>query len=110
MSRLALCTALATAMFAWTFAAKLANAADKTHTGKVVSVTEGKDGADGKLVMTDNDGKNEHTHMISSSVKITLDKKSAKLGELKKGDSVTVTTDDKTPSTVKEVSAARSAK
>jgi len=68
--------------------------AEKSHDGKVVSVTEGKDKADGKLVMTDKDGKNEHTHAIASTVKITLNGKAAKLAELKKGDAITVTQDD----------------
>lgn len=69
-------------------------AADKTHEGKVVSVTEGKDGGDGKLVMTDNDDKKEHSHKIPLTVKISLNGKTAKFGELKKGDSITVTTDE----------------
>jgi len=69
--------------------------AEKAHEGKVVSVTEGKNNADGKLVMTDKDGKNEHTHMISTSAKITINGKAAKLGEIKKGDSVKVMADDK---------------
>ena len=68
-------------------------AADKTHDGKVVSVTAGSGDADGKLVMTDKDGKKEHSHAISSKVKITLDKKEAKLTDLKKGDVITVTQD-----------------
>lgn len=68
-------------------------AAVKTHDGKVVSVTEGKAGADGKLVMTDSKDKNEHSHMISSSVKITLNGKTAKLTDLKKGDAIKVTAD-----------------
>jgi hypothetical protein len=55
------------------------------HEGKVVSVAEGK------LVMTDNDGKNEHTHMITPTAKILLGGKSAKLMELRKGDAVKVT-------------------
>lgn len=104
-SRLAICTTIAAALLFGMYAARFANAADKTHDGKIVSVTEAKNGADGKLVMTDKDGKNEHTHMIGSSVKITLDKKAAKLGDLKKGDLVTVTTDDKDK--VKEVAATR---
>ncbi|MGQ0636812.1 MAG: hypothetical protein ACT4QC_19560 [Planctomycetaceae bacterium] len=78
--------------------------ADKSHEGKVVSVTEGSAGADGKLVMTDSSSK-EHSHTISSSVKITLNDKTAKLGDLKKGDALKVTTDDK--GTVKEVAAKR---
>lgn len=68
--------------------------AEKSHDGKVVSVTEGKDKADGKLVMTDNDGKNEHSHAIAATVKITLNGKAAKLADLKKGDSIKVTQDD----------------
>lgn len=93
MTRIATCM-----MFAAILGLVLASgvqAADKTHTGKVTSVTEGTGDKDGKLAMTDKDGKNEHTHMISSSAKITLNNKTAKLGELKKGDDVTVTTDDK---------------
>lgn len=68
--------------------------ADKSHDGKVVSVTAGANGADGKLVMTDKDGKKEHSHAISSTVKITLDKKDVKLTDLKKGDHIKVTSDD----------------
>ena len=66
--------------------------ADNTHSGKVVSVTEGKNGAEGKLVMTDDNGKNEHSHAIASSTKITRDGKTVKLDDLKKGDSIQVTT------------------
>jgi len=62
-------------------------AADKTHEGTVVSAVEGK------LVMTDKEGKNEHTHMVGTTTKVTLDGKDAKLIELKKGDAVKVTTD-----------------
>ncbi len=68
--------------------------AEKSHDGKVVSITAGANGADGKLVMTDKDGKQEHTHAISKTVKITLDKKDVVLTELKTGDAVKVTTDD----------------
>jgi hypothetical protein len=83
---------MATVIAFWV--AQAAVAADKSHDGKVVSVTEGKGSADGKLVMADNDGKNEHTHAIASSVKITLDGKDAKLSDLKKGDKITVTMND----------------
>ena len=69
-------------------------AADKTHEGKVVSVTAGTVGADGKLVMTDNDGENEHSHAISATAKITLNEKAAKLTDLKKGDSIKVTANE----------------
>ncbi len=63
-------------------------AADKTHEGLVVSA------ATGKLIMVDKDGKNEHTHMVGATAKVTLDGKEAKLADLKKGDAVKVTTDD----------------
>lgn len=76
---------LAVALTALVSSAALA--ADKTHEGTVVSAAEGK------LVMTDNDGKNEHTHMVATATKVTLDGKDAKLIELKKGDAVKVTMD-----------------
>jgi len=63
-----------------------------THEGKVVSIEEGTANSDGKLVMTEKDGKDEHRHMISSNVRITRDSKTVKFNELKKGDYVTVTT------------------
>jgi len=56
-----------------------------THQGKVVSV------ADMKLVTSDKDGKNEKSHAITATAKITLDGKGIKLEELKKGDTVTIT-------------------
>jgi hypothetical protein len=99
-SRIAAATLIAAV--AATFAvAGVARAADKTHVGKVVSVAEmktvQKDGKavvhDGKLVMTEADGKKEHAHTVFANTKITLNKKSAKLGDLKKGDAVSVTTD-----------------
>ena len=77
-------------------------AADKTHDGIVVSAAEGK------LVMTDKDGKNEHTHTIATAAKITLDGKAAKLADLKKGDAVKVTAGE--DGAVKSVAATRSAK
>jgi hypothetical protein len=63
---------------------------DATHEEKVVSVTAGQAGADAKLVATGDDGK-EHTHMIPSAAKVTLDGKAAKITDLKKGDHVKVT-------------------
>lgn len=69
-------------------------AAEKAHDGKVVSVTEGKGTAEGKLVMTDTEGKNEHSHPIPATAKITLNGKVSKLGDLKKGDNIIVTQDD----------------
>jgi hypothetical protein len=58
---------------------------DNTHTGKVVSV------ADGKLVMTDSNNK-EMTHSVAADAKITCDGKECKLADLKKGIFVKVTT------------------
>jgi co-chaperonin GroES (HSP10) len=72
---------------------KVAKAAETTHEGKVVSVTERKDGKDGMLVMSDSNDKKEHTHMVLATTKITLNKKSGKLSDLKKGDLVSVTLD-----------------
>src|SRR5687767_11627111 len=66
--------------------ANVAVAEDK-HEGTVVSTSAGK------LVMTDKDG-NEHSHDVGAKAKITLDGKAAKLTDLKKGQKVTVTTDD----------------
>lgn len=96
--------AVALAMFV---AAGIAHAADKTHEGKIVSTTDGAAGKDGKLAMTDKDGKNEHTHAIPPGTKISLNGKSAMLSELKKGDAVKVTTGD--DGKVKEVAATRAA-
>lgn len=60
---------------------------DKVHEGLVISATEGK------LLMSDKEGKNEHTHMVPAGTKVTLDGKDAKLSDLKKGDAVKVTAD-----------------
>jgi formylmethanofuran dehydrogenase subunit D len=72
-------------VFVLTLVAGFTQAADKTHDGLIVSVAEGK------LVMSDADGKNEHTHAIGLTAKITLNGKEAKLADLKKGDKVKVT-------------------
>jgi hypothetical protein len=56
-----------------------------THDGKVVSVSEGK------LVMADKNGKNEHTHTITGAAKILVNGNTVKLTELKKGDAIKVT-------------------
>jgi hypothetical protein len=77
-------------------------AADKTHDGIVVSVAEGK------LVMSDKDGKNEHTHTVGAAAKITCDGKACKLADLKKGDAVKVTTGE--DGAVKSIAATREAK
>lgn len=78
---------LAVAIFAPALRAADKDADSKTHDGIVVSV------ADGKLTMSDKDGKNQHVHVIGSSgVKITLDGKAALLTDLAKDDFVSVTT------------------
>jgi len=58
---------------------------DGTHTGIVVSTT-----AD-ELRMSDEDGKNQHTHSITADTKVTLDGKDAKITDLKVGQKVSVT-------------------
>ncbi|MGQ0636151.1 MAG: hypothetical protein ACT4QC_16180 [Planctomycetaceae bacterium] len=77
--------------------------ADKTFDGTVVSTKEPVGKGSGELVTTD--GKNDRTFVIGESVMITLNKKSARLGDLRKGDAVTVTTDDE--QTVKTIAATR---
>ena len=59
---------------------------EDTHSGKVVKV------GDGKLVMTDKDGKNEHTMDVAKDAKITCDSKECKLKDLKPGCTIEVTT------------------
>ena len=58
------------------------------HEGIVVSAGEGK------LVMSDADGKNEHTHKVGDNVPVTMDGRPAKLAALPKGSRVVVTTDN----------------
>jgi hypothetical protein len=81
---------LASAVFAAALLAltQVAAAADKTHEGTVVSAAEGK------LVMTDKEGKNEHTHTLAATTKVTLDGKTAKISDLHQGDMVKVTTEE----------------
>ena len=65
----------------------------KTHEGLVVKA------GDGKLTMTDKDGKNQHTHDVAADAKISCDGKECKLEDLKKGTKIKVTTkkgDEKT--------------
>ena len=61
----------------------------KTHEGVVVKA------ADGKLTMTDKDGKNEHSHDVAKDATITCGGKECKLEDLKRGYSVKVTTEKK---------------
>lgn len=65
-----------------------AQAAD-SHEGKVVETSAGK------LVMTDMDGKNQHTMEVPADATVTRDGKESKLADLKAGDMITVTTDTK---------------
>lgn len=68
----------------------LALAADEdTHEGLVVKA------GDGKLTMTDKEGKKEHTHAVTKDAKITCEGKECKLDDLKKGFKVKVTTEGK---------------
>lgn len=60
-----------------------------THEGKVVKAEAGK------LTMTDKDGKNEHTHKVPASAKVTCDGKECKVEDLKPGSTVKVTTEKK---------------
>ena len=84
MSRFAIFAAAAAALM---IATGTIYAAEKTHDGKVVSVSTGK------LVMTDNQGKNKHSHVITAAANITLDGKVVKLADLKAGDQIKVTQD-----------------
>jgi hypothetical protein len=57
-----------------------------THEGKLVKV----DG--NKIVMSDKEGKNEHSHTLAADAKITCDGKECKAADLKPGVAVKVTT------------------
>jgi hypothetical protein len=59
--------------------------------GKIVRI-EGN-----KIVMTDKDGKNEHTHTLAADARVSLDGKDAKLTDLKKDQMVRVTTKEGDP-------------
>jgi hypothetical protein len=60
----------------------------KTHTGKVVSIS------DDKLVMTSDDGK-EHEHALTKEVKTICDGKACKSEDIKAGMKIRVTTTKK---------------
>jgi len=98
---LSLTAVLALAVFAVAAVAadKVDKPADNTHTGVVVSI------ADGKLTMTDKDGKNEHSHTVAKDARITCDGKECKLDDLKKGAAVTVTTKEGDPTVAVKVEA-----
>jgi hypothetical protein len=73
------------AALSWCLGAR-AHAAD-SHQGKVVKTSAGE------LVMTDAEGKNQHTMQVPAGATVTRDGKEAKLTDLKAGDTITVTTD-----------------
>ena len=82
---LSMTAALALVVFAGlAVAADKSDKADDTHSGVVVSA------GDGKLTMTDKDGKNEHTYTVAKDAKITSNGKESKLENLKKGTTVVV--------------------
>src|SRR5437660_1255697 len=74
-------------------------AAEKTHDGKVVSVSKDK------LTMTDKDGGNKMSHKVSADATITLDGKKAKLSELKEGHFIKVTYSDDADKTATKIEA-----
>ena len=67
--------------------APAARAADKTLTGIVVSAEAGR------LVITDNEGKNEQALAVPGSAKVTIDGKPAAMTDLRRGDAIAVTLD-----------------
>ena len=77
----------AVALVVWAVPAFAEEEKPGTHEGKVVKVEVGK------LTMTDKEGKNQHTHAVPATAKITLDGKEAKLEDLKAGAKVKVTTE-----------------
>src|SRR5262245_27626758 len=70
-----------------------------THSGVVVKVS------DGKLTMSDKDGKNQHMHKVSPAAKITCDGKDCKLSDLKEGYQVTVTYENDADKTATKIDA-----
>jgi hypothetical protein len=84
--------ALALALFASTpVRADKGDKADKDANQMVGKFVESQ--GDDKLVMTDKEGKNEHTHKLSADAKITCDGKECKLSDLKKGVLIRVSLD-----------------
>lgn len=65
--------------------------ASSSHDGKVVSITGDK------LVMTNTEGKEKHTHALTAEVKVTCDGKVCKAVDLKPGMRVRVTTENAEP-------------
>jgi hypothetical protein len=86
--------ALALALFAST--PVRADKGDKGDTKADANQMEGKfveAEVTNKLVMTDKEGKNEHTHTLAADAKISCDGKECKLSDLKKNVLIRVTLD-----------------
>ena len=60
-----------------------------THSGKFVNAK-----GENQFVMTDRDGKSEHTHTLARNATITCDGKACKLSDLKEGTMLRVTTEE----------------
>lgn len=86
------------ATFLGTAALAVADEEKTTHTGKVVSIAEDK------LVMSDKDDK-EHSHALTTEVKMTCDTKDCKFEEIKAGMRIRVTTKTDTKKTVTKIEA-----
>lgn len=65
--------------------------ASSSHDGQVVSITGDK------LVMTNAEGKEKHTHTLTAEVKVTCDGKVCKAADLKPGMRIRVTTESEEP-------------
>jgi hypothetical protein len=65
--------------------------ASNSHEGQVVSITSDK------LVMTNTEGKEKHTHTLTAGIKVTCDGKVCKALDLKAGMKVRVTTENAEP-------------
>jgi hypothetical protein len=73
--------------------------ASSSHDGQVVSITRDK------LVMTNTEGKEQHTHALTAAVQVTCDGKVCKAADLKTGMRVRVTTEDAAPHTATRIEA-----
>ena len=88
---LSLSLAMALALFVVTSASARPDTKDgTTHSGKFL-MAKGTN----QFVMTDKDGKNEHTHTLARSATITCDGKACKLSDLKEGTMIKVTVEER---------------
>jgi hypothetical protein len=65
--------------------------ASNSHDGQVVSITSDE------LVMTNSEGKEKHTHALTTGIKVTCDGKVCKVLDLKAGMRIRVTTENAEP-------------